>query len=71
MSEQIVLSEAIFGRCWVCGKQANLKMYEYYCSNECEEIDVERIRKAINAGEHPVTLLEAPLKMLSERTEGH
>ena len=71
MEKTIVITEAIFGRCWVCGKQANLKMYEYYCSTECEEMDAERFRNAINAGEHPTTLLEAPLRMLSKRTRGH
>ena len=70
MSEPIVITEAIFGRCWVCGKQANLKMYEYYCSTECEEMDVERFRNTINAGKHPTTLLETPLRMLSKRTGG-
>ena len=44
---------------------------EYYCSTECEKEDVERFRRAIEAGEHPMTLLEAPLRMLSERTGGH
>ena len=68
MVETIVLDEVTIMNCFFCGKKRPADrqgMYEYYCSDDCETKDHERIFKMLDEGEHPHKILEGALRKVS------
>lgn len=58
MKKEIIVTDDFLNSCMNCGCRFDAKgVYDFYCSQKCEQEDRERITRMINEGKHPTEIM--------------